>query len=140
MVIRTIILLIFFSVAVANETESDFLADFIIGEYLLIGKKIDSDQTYFGRLKIYTTAEGLKITRTINKKTIIGDAAIETALAGEANVLRMRYIENNASYESTCLIQSDLDNYARISCYLYQPHITTDHPGLETLFINHNAY
>ncbi len=49
----------------------------------------------------------------------------------------MRFVEHNLQYEETCMIDSDLDNYARITCYLHQPGSETDNPELEALFIVH---
>ena len=119
--------------------ESDFLSDFVIGHYWLLGKQVDSEQTYFGKIEIHASGDQLRIKRTINGTETTGTAAIEQAVHGAATVLRMRFEENNAAYENTCLIQSDLDNYARISCYRYQPGVETKSPGLEVLFIDSAA-
>lgn len=128
------IFILCFSVLQANE-QTKFLADFIQGEYHLIGKAPDSEKTYYGKLTIKSKANHLVIERRINDKTINGTAALEKALAGEADVLRMRFTEEEQKFEATCLIDSDLDNYARMSCYLYSVNGNTDHPGLEALFI-----
>lgn len=68
-----------------------------------------------------------------------GRAAIEAAVGGDARVLRIRFEQDGKSYEQTCMVGSDLDNYARISCYLYVPGRKTMNPGMEVLFIDHNA-
>jgi len=81
---------------------------------------------------------GLKVRRSINGQVIYGTAAIETALNGDARVIRIRFRENQIFYEQTCLSQSDLDNYARISCYLYRLDKSTTEPGLEALFHDHH--
>lgn len=55
-------------------------------------------------------------------------------------VLRMRFRSGNSSFEGTYLFHSDLDNYARITGYLYKVDpktgvpVNTKNPGLETLF------
>ncbi|MBU6955361.1 hypothetical protein [Hahella sp. HN01] len=124
--------------AFGGETAKDFLGDFIIGAYQLIGKAPDSTSTYQGALQIYSENHQLKIKREIGGAVIFGEAAIEDAAHGEATVLRMRFQENSIAYESTCLVQSDLDNYARISCHLYQANKGSKTPGLEALFIDHS--
>ena len=121
----------------AADSGKEFLADFVIGKYLLVGKKVDSFATYFGHVELFNGHGSLKIKRHIGGKTVLGQATIESAVQGDATVLRMRFDDNGAAYENNCLIQSDLDNYARISCYLYQPGVRTLNPGLEVLFIDH---
>ncbi|GAA3941158.1 hypothetical protein [Litoribacillus peritrichatus] len=133
-----IISLFIFQKAHSKDEISEHLSQFVLGQYHLIGKAPDSSRTYAGQLEIYEQDQQLKIKRIINEQEILGTAAIESALHGESHVLRMRFNENNQSFETTCLIRSDLDNYARISCYLYQPGVRTKEPGLEALFINHS--
>jgi hypothetical protein len=48
--------------------------------------------------------------------------------------LRTHFLQDQVSIEQTCLISSDLDNYARITCYSYSPDAKTDDPGLEAYF------
>ena len=121
--------------ALTKETD-DFLSNFILGTYHLIGKAPDSENTYYGKVEIANTDDGLRITRIIGGKTVAGTAAIEKSL-DNIQVLRMRFVEHDLQYEETCMIDSDLDNYARITCYLYQPDKETDDPGLEALFVVH---
>ena len=53
-------------------------------------------------------------------------------LSGLVTILSARQ-----EYEITYLWRSDLDNYARLSGYLYQPGEKTDSPGMEALFRDH---
>lgn len=120
----------------AKESEQDnALLGFVQGNYTLIGKVAGNDQTYLGEVSISSTDNGLKVIRTISGKKVIGTAAIEYALGGDVAVLRMRFSENKQNYESTCMIDSDLDNYARLSCHLYQANGRSKEAGLEALFI-----
>ena len=119
----------------ADASQQQFLSEFVSGQYQLIGKGPDSDRTYSGQVGIFSESGKLRFLRVIAGNTVSGEAAIEEAVHGEANVLRMRFNENGVDYEDTCLIQSDLDNYARISCYLYRQDGTTREPGIEALFI-----
>ena len=109
------------------------------GKYILVGKGLDTDKTYLGKMEIRSIKDHLIVEREINKKSVKGSAAIESAAGGDAQVLRIRFTEDGNSYEQTCLINSDLDNYARISCYLYKLGIKTMQPGLEVLFHDHTA-
>lgn len=121
----------------AEDNNKQFLMDFIAGNYHLIGKALDSENTYYGTITFKKTGNNLAVVRTIANTVAYGDAAIEKALHGETNVLRIRFRETSIDYEETCLITGDLDNYARLSCYLYRPGEKTDDPGLETFFIKH---
>ncbi len=108
-----------------------------MGKYTLIGKAPDSEQTYLGNVEIAYKGSQLQVSKVINGHTVTGQAAIESA--GETEVLRIRFTDNGKKYEETCLVGADLDNYARISCYLYQPQVETSSPGLEALFRDNSA-
>lgn len=119
----------------ADESQQEFLSGFVLGQYQLIGMGPDSDRTYSGQVEIFSESGKLRVRRMIGGNTLSGEAAIEEAAGGETSVLRMRFEEGGAAYEDTCLVQSDLGNYARISCYLYRQDGTTRKPGMEALFI-----
>jgi hypothetical protein len=119
----------------AQDLSDAFLADFVAGTYLLIGRQMDSETTYQGRIDIFRDPQHvLKVRRTIGGRVIEGTAAIEKATMAETQVLRMRFTEAGTPYECTCLIQGDLDNYARLSCHRYRRDGKTRQPGLEALF------
>ena len=119
----------------ADTSQPQFLSEFVAGRYRLIGQEPDSDRTYSGQVELVSESGKLRFRRMIAGNTVSGEAAVESAAGGDASVLRMRFRENGVAYEDTCLVQGDLDNYARISCYLYRRDGTTRKPGLEALFI-----
>lgn len=127
------------ALATTGWATDDFPDHFLYGRYVLIGKAPDGGETYSGRLTIGGGKGGLTIERHIGDRTITGRAAMESALAGEARVLRMRFSEEGVAFENTCLVRSDLDNYARISCHRYRREGGTRSPGLEALFIDHSG-
>ena len=123
-----------------NSSEEDSLcAAFLEGTYHLIGRLPDSKETYSGKVVFKKTDDALQVTRVINGKEIKGVGKIEAATADKIKVLRIRFIDENKNYEATYLINSDLDNYARLSGYLYLIQGDTKVPGLEALFIDHQA-
>ncbi len=136
---RLITLFLVLFIPTIASAEDDFLRDFFAGEYLLLGKALDSNKTYTGKVSIYRDGNALKLKKIINGQTTIANAALESTLGGDRKVLRIRYQQAGVNYEQTCLWQSDLDNYARISCYLYQPGTDTRDPGLEVLFYDRQA-
>lgn len=121
----------------AVTAEDDFLSRFVVGNYLLIGQGIDTKTTYSGNVSIYLENNQLQVKRTINGKVTIGQANFKFTLNGDSKVLRIKFFENSINYEETCLWSSDLDNYARVTCYLYLPDTKIAKPGLEALFIDH---
>ncbi len=137
--IALLILLLASPVAMSEQTQEEFLAGFIAGKYHLLGKYLNSEKTYFGKIDLIATEKGIEVQRFIEGNKISGTAAIEKATVDKIDVLRMRFTENNIKYEETCMIDGDLDNYARITCYLYQPGVKTTNPGLEVLFIDHSV-
>lgn len=133
------IIFLFLFVSSAHANDSNSLQGLVVGHYDLIGKSIGNNETYFGEVIINGTDSGseMQVTRVINDSTVLGKATIE--LTNEkVHVLRIRFVENELSYEETCLINSDLDNYARLTCHVYEPDKTTKKPGLEALFIKQN--
>jgi hypothetical protein len=125
--------------AIGNDTENnEFLYQYLAGHYIVIGKELNSDKTYCGKVVFSFDKDRLIVTRDIGGKILRGDGKIEHAHGSEeANVLRVRFVQTGQEYEITYLWQSDLDNYARLSGYLYQPGKKTDSPGMEVLFIDH---
>jgi len=127
---------IFLVVTVSNVHGADggLPPDFLAGEYLLIGRGLENGKLYSGRLVLELEEAGLLVKRMVGGITTIGMGRIEKADLAETEVLRIRFTENSINYEETCLIATDLDNHARISCYLYRPGIYTRAPGLEAFF------
>jgi hypothetical protein len=118
----------------------DDLLDYLTGSYRLIGKELDSDKPFLGEVVINRKGEQLQVLRTVNGITTEGVGRIEIAPLASSRVLRIRFSSGNNKFEGTYLFHSDLDNYARITGYLYKVNpktgvpIDTKNPGLETLF------
>ena len=135
--VHTFFLLIFLSSALMAQNEQNanaFLSEFIRGSYDVIGRIPDADSSYFGRMILVPADSGFEATRTIFGNTTKGRAEIESALHGEQTVLRLRFVKKSVKYEITYLIQSDLDNYPRLSGYVYRTDKKTVKPGMETCF------
>ena len=133
-ILITLIICLITTTAYGGDSPGEFLAEFVRGHY-----QPDSLETYYGQLVIYAENEQLKIRRIVGQQALEGEASIETALGGETQLLRMRFIDNGIAYEESCLVQGDLDNYARISCYLYRKDGRSTSPGLEALFFSPDA-
>jgi len=127
------------STALVNANEVEFLYDFLEGSYQVIGRWPDSQETYSGKVTLSREGNHFKVTRIINGKRIVGTGSIETATADKVKVLRVRFVHGATKYEATYIIGSDLDNYARLTGYVYIKGGKTKQPGLEALFIDHQA-
>lgn len=123
----------------SNSGEMDFLYGFLEGSYHLIGRLPDSNETYTGKIVIRKADDKLEVIRIIEGREIRGVGEIEMATADKIKVLRIRFTDENKDYEATYLIDSDLDNYGRLSGYLYLKKGGTKTPGLEALFIDHQG-
>lgn len=112
-----------------QEDQAEFLSSFVEGRYELIGRWPESDSLYAGTVIIYRQGEHLQLKRTVNGQTVIGSARIERANIAETHVLRVYFKINGIGYEGTYLIHSDLDNYARLSSYIYKKGNPSKRPG-----------
>jgi len=134
-----LMLIVSFSAGFAQENEKDadleFLSEFLNGSYHLIGKQPDSERTYSGKVTIWFVGGQWEVTRIIEGHEIKGIGKVEIAAMGEEKVLRVRFRQKKRGYEVTYLIDSDLNNYGRLSGYLYLEEGGTKSPGLEALFI-----
>ena len=120
-------------------SKNEFLYQFLQGTYELIGRVPDSSKTYTGKVVLRKSDDYFEVIRRIEGKEIKGTGKIETATADKIKILRIRFTDENTSYEATYLIDSDLDNYGRLTGYLYIKEEGTKIPGLEALFIDNQA-
>ena len=130
----TLVFLLHCIPAFAQEDQLDFLKQFVLGEYHVVGKYPESDQAYQGKIKFQMIDNNLEVVRTIGSIQVKGKAAIDSVTADAVKILRVQFNENDIAYETTYLINSDLDNYARLSGFIYFQNKKTSKPGLEALF------
>jgi hypothetical protein len=135
-----IVLFCFATPVFGDDAENqEFLYKFFSGSYVVIGKELNSEKTFLGKVKIKAGKDHLVMTRHIKGEVIRGTGKIEkTRGPDEASVLRVRYSRGDKEFEITYLWRCDLDNYARLSGYLYERGAHTDSPGMEVLFIDHS--
>ena len=139
--IRILILLILTAQPAWGSDHEDhaFLYEFLAGRYLVIGKAVNSEETYSGTVDFSCKNGRIAVVRTIQGAVVHGEGTLEHALGQDkADVLRVRFNQAGKKYEITYLWRSDLDNYARLSGYVYQPGQQTGSPGMEALFIDHS--
>lgn len=110
------------------------LYGFLSGSYVVIGKHPDSTETYSGQMNLEECDGQLQVVRIVNGHITRGIGTIEKAAGGDATVLRIRFDRDGKSYEGTYLVDGDLDNYARLTGYVYLADGSTRRVGLEALF------
>lgn len=118
--------------AAAADDESP-LWDFVRGRYTLIGRHPDSQATYTGTAKIERVGQQLRLTRMIAGRQERLFGLVRRADPGEAMVLEFKWGQRQPM-EMVCLVGSDLDNYARLTCHWGKagnPHVQ---PGMEAYF------
>lgn len=127
--------MLFLGIISTSNAQNDFPPEgFMDGAYVVIGRLPDSNQTYQGTIGVTSSNQVLSMTRVINGQKTIALGKFETT-SENAQVLKISFESKGKKYEESCLVVSDLDNYARVTCYVYQQ--STKKVGLETWFSNH---
>ena len=129
---------IFVSFSVVSQEDNEtFLQDFLVGEYTVIGKEVESNDSYFGTMKIDFKDKKFEITRKISGTSIKAHGKIKKTGSEQTEVFVITFTENKVLYEITYLIDTDFDNYGRLTGYRYYKDKETEKPGLEALFCIH---
>lgn len=123
----------------AQDAEVDFLYSFLQGTYQVIGRWPDSNESYNGKIILKSKDDHFQVLRSINGEETEGVGRIATATADKIKVLRVGFTQYGRKYEATYIINSDLDNYARLTGYVFLKTGETKRPGLEALFIDHQS-
>lgn len=117
----------------AAEAEEPWQWSFVPGRYQLVGRAPDHGPAYAGTARIERIGDRLRLTRSIAGKQTQVFGTVRRADPGEALVLAFAWGKRQPM-EMVCVIGSDLDNYARLTCHWGKagnPHAT---PGMEAYF------
>jgi hypothetical protein len=122
----------------AEAEPDDTMLNFVIGDYVIIGREPDSGAVYSGSARIGLADSGpagsLVLERRVGERPITAKGGFEVpSPPGEGRVLRFRWQES-APIVMTCLVGSDLDNYARLTCVWLREGSPPAAPGLEAMF------
>jgi len=119
----------------APATDRDDLLRYLEGSYRLVGKEMNSDKTFLGKVELKKRGSKLDVVRLINGTRIRGTGWIDFATADRIKILRMRFHTSKGQFEGAYMFCSDLENYARITGYFFPGDKgTIRNPGLEVLF------
>lgn len=125
--------------ASAAEAPQEFLYDFLPGHYRLVGQAPGAGSTYACDVVIERTAHGLSASRLCDDAATAASVTVEHATADAVPVLRIRFSDGSMDYEETCLVHSDLDNFPRLTCLLYDAQHMVGPAGLEAMFPQHTG-
>lgn len=114
----------------ASDEEPQMLYLLLPGTYAVIGQEPDGGAAYTGSAEIKYADGALNLVKKVGSETIEARGRVETALAGEAEVVRFDWPRHRA----TCLNRVDLDNYSRLTCYWTVEGSSHKRPGLEAYF------
>ncbi len=114
--------------------KKDFLLSSLAGSYEVIGRLPGSPKTYSGRLDISRKGDKLVLVRKIKGVKATGEASVQHATADNIPVIRASWKDGKTGYGATYLVNTDLDNYPRLTGYIYYSGRETESPGIEALF------
>lgn len=119
--------------AAAEESDGPLQWSFVVGRYHLVGRRPDSPKAYAGTARIERVGARLRLTREIGGKRSRIFGVVRRADPGEAYVLAFQWRESQPM-EMVCVIGSDLDNYARLTCHWGAAGNPHRQPGIEAYF------
>lgn len=103
------------------------------GRYQLIGRHPDSPTTYAGTARIERVGRQLRLTRVVGGRKSQVFGVVRRADPGEAWVLHFKWGDKQPM-EMVCVIGTDLDNYARLTCHWGKAGNPHAQPGMEAYF------
>ncbi len=118
----------------ARVEQEQEISGYLRGEYELIGRLPDSVKVFRGTVRLAIDGNRLRMERTINGRTVIGKARLDTSGPDRVEVLRASFTIDGKDYEATYLWRSDLDNYPIVTGRVFSKE--TKSPGVETWFPN----
>ncbi len=118
--------------------DEPFVLEFVVGDYVVVGRGPDGGAAYAGSARIEKRGRELRLLRKVGGESSVAVGVHDFASPGEGEVLRFRWtVSERGEREErsmTCLVGSDLDNFARLTCYWTRVGTQPDEPGLEALF------
>ena len=117
-----------------DRTQADPLLNFVVGDYVIVGREPDGGATYSGTARVEPREGGLLLNRRRggNEVTAIGRFEVPSP-PNEGRVLRFRWYDPEPVL-MTCLVSADLDNYPRLTCTWLHEGSQPAQPGLEAMF------
>ncbi len=108
------------------------MESFIAGNYTVIAQEPNSNHTYSGTMSIHSSKNNIiRLDEKANNQPLrVWQGQFRQAEPGEGCVLELE----SKQYHMACLVSSDLDNYARLTCLTKHKKSKTTQLGLLALF------
>lgn len=121
------------ALAQTGDADDEFLG-FLVGEYVIVGQEPDGGTLYSGTAQLERSGDGLVLRRKRGAREVLAAGRLDVpSPPGEGRVLRFAW-ETPDPVRMTCLIGTDLDNYARLTCVWGVEGAAHGRPGIEALF------
>lgn len=105
------------------------------GEYIVVGFSPQFKKTYQGKVYFkYKEKDTLAVSRVIQGEKTEGTAALMKTPPSEMWELVVRYREKGQEVKAVYLMQTEYDNYIRLTGFVYRPGVSLEKKGLEALF------
>ena len=117
-----------------EKTQADTLLNFVVGDYVIVGRNPDGGAPYSGKASVEPRKGGLLLNRRRGENEITAIGRLEVSSPpNEGRVLRFRWYDPEPVL-MTCLVSADLDNYPRLTCTWLHEGSEPTQPGLEAMF------
>ena len=106
----------------------------LIGDYVVVGREPDGGVAYSGSARIERDDDHLVLRQRRGERQITAAGRFEVpSPPDEGRVLRF-LSQDPEAVTMTCIVSSDLDNYARLTCLWLRQGTEPAEPGLEAMF------
>jgi hypothetical protein len=120
--------------AVLAKDDDAALRDLVLGDYVTVGREPDGGTAYNGSARIEFDDNHLVLRERRGEHQITAVGRFEVpSPPDEGHVLRF-LSQNPEAVTMTCVVSSDLDNYARLTCVWLRQGSEPAEPGLEAMF------
>ena len=120
--------------AVLAKDGDDTLRDLVLGDYVTVGREPDGGIAYNGSARIEFDGDHLVLRERRGEHQITAAGRFEVpSPPDEGRVLRF-LSQDPEPVTMTCIVSSDLDNYARLTCLWLRQGTEPAEPGLEAMF------
>ncbi|MCP5419982.1 MAG: hypothetical protein H6970_03395 [Gammaproteobacteria bacterium] len=114
----------------AEPADEHIFFNIVPGHFTLLGKFPENGDVYAGTAEISSETGHFNLVKTIAGKSITAVGTVQQNDDGNVDLIRF----SGSGREETCLVQIDLDNFCRLTCYWTVNGTAPNVPGLEAYF------
>jgi len=129
-----LVILCLIATAMLAEEEGDPRLMALQGEYIALGIAPHSLKPYKGKIMKFLAKDTLSVIRIINGKKSMGKGRLEKNPPSEITEFVVNFQDGRKTVRAVYLMQSEYDNYIRLTGMLYSKGVSLEKKGLEALF------